>query len=46
MLINTDFIKQIVKRIAFRGDDDGERFTDTARVDAIAECLKNTPYRS
>jgi hypothetical protein len=36
MLINAESIRQIVKRIAYRGDDDGERFTDTARVDAIA----------
>jgi hypothetical protein len=45
MLINAESIKQIVKRIACRGDDDGERFTDTARVDAIAECLKNSQWQ-
>ena len=45
MLINAESIKQIVKRIACRGDDGGERFTDTARVDAIAECLKNSQWQ-
>lgn len=38
-------VTPILARIAVRGEDDGERFTNTARVDAIAECLKDSGWR-
>lgn len=38
-------VKAILAQIAVRGEDDGERFTNTARVDAIAECLKGSGWR-
>ena len=45
MSIDENLVRSIVGSIAVRGADDGERFTDTARVDAIAECLKNGDWR-
>ncbi len=38
-------VRVMLERIAVRGVDDGERFTDTARVDAIADCLKESRWR-
>ena len=43
--INADAIRRILARIAVRGEDDGEMFTDTSRVDAIAKCLGESPWR-
>jgi hypothetical protein len=44
MNISSDTVRLILERIAVRGEDDGEKFTDTARVDAIAECLKESSW--
>ena len=40
MSIDSEAVRPILERIAVRGEDDGEKFTNTARVDAIANCLK------
>lgn len=45
MTVNADMVRSIVERIAVRGEDDGECFTNTARADAIAECLKDGDWR-
>lgn len=40
-----EVVRPILERIAVRGEDDGEKFTNTARVDAIAECLKESGWK-
>ena len=37
-------VQVVLENIAVRGEDDGERFTDTARVDAISHCLKESQW--
>lgn len=45
MDIDSEAVRPILERIAVRGEDDGEMFTNTARVDAIAECLKESCWK-
>ena len=45
MNIDSEAVRPILERIAVRGEDDGEKFTDTARVDAIADCLKESSWK-
>lgn len=45
MSIDSEVVRPILERIAVRGGDDGEKFTNTARVDAIAECLKESRWK-
>ena len=44
MDIDSEAVRPILERIAVRGEDDGEKFTNTARVDAIASCLKESGW--
>ena len=44
-MIDSTMIRHILERITVRGADDGERFTDTARVDAIASSLSSSDWR-
>ena len=44
-MVDSTIIRHILECITVRGDDDGERFTDTARVDAIASCLSSSDWR-
>lgn len=43
--VDSEIVRQILGRIAVRGEDDGERFTNPARTNAIAECLAGSPWR-
>ncbi|MBP5542790.1 MAG: hypothetical protein ILM98_01835 [Kiritimatiellae bacterium] len=43
--VDSYVVRQILGRIAVRGEDDGKRFTNTARTDAIAECLAGSAWR-
>lgn len=45
MKIDSGIVRPVLERIAVRGEDDGEKFTDTARVDAIADCLKDSAWK-
>ena len=45
MKVDSEGVRPILERIAVRGEDDGEKFTNTARVDAIADCLKENNVR-
>lgn len=45
MDIDSEAVRPILERIAVRGEDDGEKFTDMARVDAIADCLKESSWK-
>ena len=45
MDIDLEAVRPILERIAVRGEDDGEKFTNTARVDAIADCLKESSWK-
>ena len=45
MSIDSEVVRPILERIAVRGEDDGEKFTNTARVDAIANCLKESRWK-
>ena len=44
MKVDSEMVRPILERIAVRGEDDGEMFTNTARVDAIADCLKESGW--
>ena len=44
MNIDSETVRPILERIAVRGEDNGEKFTNTARVDAIAACLKESSW--
>lgn len=44
-MVDSTFVSHILERITVRGADDGERFTDTARVDAIASCLSSSDWQ-
>ena len=45
MDIDSEAVRPILERIAVRGEDDGEKFTNTARVDAVADCLKESSWK-
>ena len=45
MNIDSEAVRPILERIAVRGEDDGEKFTNTARVDAISDCLKESEWK-
>ena len=45
MKVDSEVVRPILERIAMRGEDDGEKFTNTARVDAIADCLKESGWK-
>ena len=45
MKVDSEVVRPILERIAVRGEDDGEKFTNTARVDAIADCLKESGWK-
>ena len=44
MKIDSGIVRPVLERIAVRGEDDGKKFTDTTRVDAIADCLKDSAW--
>ena len=45
MDIDSEAVRPVLERIAVRGEDDGEKFTNTARVDASADCLKESSWK-
>ena len=45
MKLNVESVRLVLERIAVRGKDDGERFVDSSRVDAIADCLADSDWR-
>ena len=44
MKIDSGIVRPVLERIAVRGEDDGKKFTDTTRVDAIADRLKDSAW--
>ncbi len=42
--VSAEDVRHILEQITVRGEDDGEKFTNTARVDAIASCLKESGW--